>query len=157
LVEQVKGARVAVEIGSERVEGVVLGIESQWKKVKDETLHSREIVLLVDGSAIRHFELLEVKRLCFLEEGLRKDLQHLLDALIGAKKKDLKRLTIFARGDGKRSVLASYVVETPVCKTSYRVIIGKEKPLGAGGQHPRRRLGRRRHHFGRGAPHLVRA
>jgi hypothetical protein len=130
LVEQVKGARVAVEVGSEKIEGVVLGIENQWKKHKEETLHSREIVLLVEGGAIRHFELLEVKRFTFLEDGLRKDLQHLLDVLIGAKKKDLKRLTIFAKGSAKRDVNASYVVETPVWKTSYRVILQKdEKPF----------------------------
>jgi hypothetical protein len=129
LVEQVKGARVAVEIGGERIEGVVLGIESQWKKVRDETLHSREIVLLVEGGSVRHFELLEVKRLTFLEESLKKDLGHLLEVLISAKKKDLKRLTIFARGTGRRSVMASYVVETPVWKTSYRVILSQEKPF----------------------------
>jgi hypothetical protein len=63
-----------------------------------------------------------------LDDGLKQDLAHLLEILIGAKKKDLKRLTIFARGQGERELLASYVVETPVWKTSYRVILGGEQP-----------------------------
>lgn len=125
LLEQVKGARVAVVAGSDRIEGVVAGIETRWRKSGDDTLHEHQLVLLVGGSSLRSFELTEVKSLDFLDEGLRKDLQHLLEILIGAKKKDLKRLTIFARGDGSRPVQASYVVETPVWKTSYRVMLGQ--------------------------------
>jgi hypothetical protein len=125
LLEQVKGARVAVIAGSERVEGVVAGIETRWRKVGDDSLHEHQLVLLVGGASLRAFDLHELKTLELLDESVRKDLQHLLDILIGAKKKDLKRLTIFAKGEGSRSVLASYVVETPVWKTSYRVILGE--------------------------------
>jgi len=124
LLEQVKGARVAVVAGSDRIEGVVAGIETRWRKAGDDTLHEHQLVLLVGGASLRAFELAEVKSLDFLDEGLRKDLAHLLDILIGAKKKDLKRLTIFARGPGSRPVQASYVIETPVWKTSYRVMLG---------------------------------
>jgi hypothetical protein len=86
----------------------------------------------VKGESLQSFDLLEVKSLTFLEEGLRKDLQHLLDILISGKKKDLKRLTIFGRGSGKRQMLASYTVETPVWKTSYRVLLGPKKPMVQG-------------------------
>src|SRR2546425_979220 len=40
---------------------------------------------------------------------------------IASKKKDLKRVTIFAKGKGSRTILASYVVEAPVWKASYRM------------------------------------
>lgn len=125
LLEQVKGARVKVVAGSDEVEGVVAGIETRWRKVGEDTLHEHQLVLLVGGASLRAFELVEIKALDFLDEGLRKDLGHLLEILIGAKKKDLKRLTIFAKGAGSRPVQASYVVETPVWKTSYRVMLGK--------------------------------
>lgn len=127
LLEQVKGARVKVIAGSDEVEGVVAGIETRWRKVGEDTLHEHQLVLLVGGSSLRAFELAEIKALDFLDDGLRKDLGHLLEILIGAKKKDLKRLTIFAKGAGSRPVQASYVVETPVWKTSYRVMLGKPK------------------------------
>ena len=125
LLEQVKGARVAVVAGSDRLEGVVAGIETRWRKAGDDTLHEHQLVLLVGGASLRAFDLAEIKSLDFLDEGLKKDVQHLLEILIGAKKKDLKRLTIFARGAGTRPVQASYVVETPVWKTSYRVMLGQ--------------------------------
>lgn len=129
LCEQLKGAHVEVEIGSERVAGTVAGVETVWRRVEQESLHVHRLVLLCDGERLRSFELLELKSLRLLDDSVRKDLGHLLDILIGAKKKDLKRLTIFARGEGTRPLVASYVVETPVWKTSYRVILSEDKPL----------------------------
>lgn len=129
LLEQVKGARVRVELGSQGVEGTVMGIERVTRKDNDVTLTTSHLALLVDGSGLRTFDLLEVKAVEFLDEGLRKDLQHLLDILFAAKKKDLKRLTIFAKGEGDREILVSYVVETPVWKTSYRVLLTDDKSM----------------------------
>ncbi|MGQ0656449.1 MAG: hypothetical protein ACT4P4_30020 [Betaproteobacteria bacterium] len=119
LLSQVKGARIALEAGSRRVEGAVLGIESLERK----DAHTHYLNLLVDGATVQSFDLLEVKSLHFLDEALRKDLQHLLDVLISSKKKDLKKLTILGKGRGKRRLLASYTVETPVWKTSYRFLL----------------------------------
>lgn len=127
LIEQIKGARVAVSAGSETVEGVVAGIETRWRKSGDDTLHEHQLVLVVGGGSFRTFELGELKGLDLLDEHLRKDLAHLLDILIGSKRKDRKRLTIFAKGEGERTLSASYVVETPVWKTSYRVLIGESE------------------------------
>ncbi len=79
--------------------------------------------LLFDGSSLESHDLADIKRIELSDPVLRKDLQHLLDILISAKKKDLKRLTIFTRGEGERSLTISYVIETPVWKTSYRVLL----------------------------------
>jgi len=46
---------------------------------------------------------------------------------LNAKKKDLKKLTIFTAGKGDRTVVANYLIETPVWKTSYRVLLSKDK------------------------------
>jgi hypothetical protein len=132
LLAQIKGARVAVESGARKVEGLVMGIETVERKERDAVLRTSYLSLLVDGASLQSFDLLEVKSIAFLDEGLRKDLQHLLDILISAKKKDLKKLTIFSKGKGKRRLLASYTVETPVWKTSYRLLLqgGKAKIQG---------------------------
>ncbi len=123
LLDQIKGARVEVEIGQVTVEGLVTGTESVTQKQGDTTTWSHLLNLLVGGKTLRSFDLSEVKWITFKDPGLQKDLGHLLDILIGAKKKDLKRLTIFANGSGEREVMASYIVETPVWKTSYRVLL----------------------------------
>ncbi len=128
LLTQLKGARVSAEIPGKRIEGTVTGIETVTRREGDAVLTSQRLALLVDG-ALQSYDLLEIKSLAFLDENVRKDLQHLLDILIGAKKKDLKKLTIFGRGKGKRDFLATYTIETPVWKTSYRMLLGEKKPL----------------------------
>ena len=128
LLTQLKGARVALEVGPRKIEGTVTGIETVTRQEGRIAITSPRLVLLVDG-ALQSYDLLEIKSLAFLDESVRKDLQHLLDILIGAKKKDLKKLTIFGRGKGKRDFLATYTIETPVWKTSYRMLLGDKKPL----------------------------
>ena len=123
LLAQIKGARVAVEAGARKVEGTVIGTETVERRDGDGVLHTSYVSLLVDGAAVQSFDLLEIKSLSFLDEDLRKDLQHLLDISISGKKKDLRKLTIFGKGSGKRRLLASYTVETPVWKTSYRILL----------------------------------
>lgn len=127
LLSQIKGARVALQVGSERIEGLITGTEQVTRKEHDATLWSTYLTLLV-GGALRSFDLLDVSSIEFVDEALRKDLQHLLDILIGGKRKDLKRLTIFARGEGTRQLHASYMVESPVWKTSYRMLLHTEEP-----------------------------
>lgn len=123
LLDQVKGARVTVEVGSAKVEGVISGIESVTQKSNDMFMTRNRVALLVDGCALQSFDLLDIKSITLLDENLRKDLQFLLDILIASKKKDSKQLTIFAKGDGKRTLVACYVIETPVWKASYRLVL----------------------------------
>ncbi len=129
LLAEIKGARVAVQVAGERVEGLVMGIETVERRVDDAVVQGHHLALLVGGTALRSFDLQDVAQLDFLDEELQQDLQHLLQVLIAAKRKDLKRLTVFAQGEGEREILASYIVETPVWKTSYRVLLGDEQPL----------------------------
>jgi hypothetical protein len=132
LLSQIRGAQVQVEVGSQTVEGTITGIETVTRKAGEEMVWSQYLSLLTDGTTLKSFDLLEIKQISFLDVSLQKDLQHLLEILIAAKKKDLKRLTIFARGrgDDERPLVASYIVETPVWKTSYRVLLKNESEQG---------------------------
>ncbi len=129
LLEQLKGARVEVEIGSQSVVGTVAGLETEWRRVDRENYSVHRMVLMGDDAAMRAFDLQELKQVRLLDESVKKDVQHLLDVLIGSKKKDVKRLTIFGRGKGKRPLVANYVVETPVWKTSYRMLLSEPVPF----------------------------
>ncbi len=131
LLAQVRGAEVEAKVGTDLLRGVVLGVESFRRELERGTLESFRISLLVDGGSVRSFDVLDVEHLELLDETLRRNLQHLLAALITAKKKDRKRLTIFASGEGSRPVAATYTVEMPVWKTSYRLLLpeGDEAPV----------------------------
>lgn len=123
LLSQVKGARVEATVGPDTVAGTVAGIETVTREVPSGTVQTFRLTLLVDGESLVTFDMLEIGALKFLDENVKTDLSHLLEILIASKKKDAKKLTLFAKGTGSRTLLASYVVETPVWKTSYRVIL----------------------------------
>ncbi|NUP06602.1 MAG: hypothetical protein HOW73_11155 [Polyangiaceae bacterium] len=126
LVAQVKGARVAIDVAGRTIEGTVLGTEEIERRDGDVTTSTHRLALLVGGATVQSYDLLELRSISFSEESLRKDLQHLLDILISSKKKDLKKLTIYASGEGERRLFVSYIVEAPVWKTSYRLLLDEK-------------------------------
>jgi hypothetical protein len=48
--------------------------------------------------------------------------------MIASKKKDSRQLTIFATGEGQRKLYVSYIVSSPVWKTSYRLLLPADVP-----------------------------
>jgi hypothetical protein len=129
LLSQMQGARVAVEIGQKTVKGIVTGIETVKRQTDNTILDSTYVSLLVEGGALQTFEVMEAKQITLLDDNLKKDLQHLLEVLIGSKKKDLKKLTVFLKGEGERTINISYIVAAPVWKTSYRLLLDEKSPL----------------------------
>ncbi|MCA9663904.1 MAG: hypothetical protein KC486_36600, partial [Myxococcales bacterium] len=123
LLAQLTGSRAIVYRSDGSTEGVIAGVEPFTRREGDQAIDSHRLCLWVAGASLESYDLADVRRIELSDPALRKDLQHLLDILISAKKKDLKRLTIFARGDGERALTVSYVIETPVWKTSYRALL----------------------------------
>jgi hypothetical protein len=123
LLAQLTGSKAIVYRSDGSTEGVIAGVEPFTRREGDAVIDSHRLSLWVAGASLESYDLADVRRVELSDPALRKDLQHLLDILISAKKKDLKRLTIFARGDGERTLTVSYVIETPVWKTSYRALL----------------------------------
>jgi len=129
LLSQVQGARVAIDVGQKTITGVVTGIETVKRQTGEIVLDTTYVSLLVEGRALQSFDVMEAKQITLLDDNLKKDLQHLLDVLIAAKKKDLKKFTVFLKGEGERTINISYIVAAPVWKTSYRLLLSEESPL----------------------------
>jgi len=130
--DHLKGARVAIPRSDGPVEGSVIGIEEVKRRQQGETVTDAHLAVLSEGGRLVRIPLLEVNELRFLDENVRLDLQTLLDILFSGLRKDRKRLAIQALGAGKREVSLSYVVEAPVWKTSYRIMLpgaGDDEPL----------------------------
>lgn len=135
LMGDLKGAAIAATVAGRTVKGTVVGVETLQAQRDGLVLPRHRLAVLIDGKRLQNFDLMEVQSLVFEDEKLRRDLSHLLDTLIGSKKKDRRKLSIFAKGKGSRDLSIGYVVETPVWKTSYRFLLdpaGKELPLVQG-------------------------
>jgi len=128
LLNQLRGAKVAVTLalGARQVEGTVLGVEKQQRPSTDKD-HPQpievDVVNLVSDSGIQPLELAQISDVRIEDPELRRELAQALAALAQARDKDKKPVEIHFAGQGERRVRIGYVVETPVWKTSYRLIL----------------------------------
>jgi hypothetical protein len=129
LLGQIKGARVRARVGGGQVEGSIIGLDS-LAIAAGETSVVRPFLSLLVGGSLRTFDVLEISELEFLDEAVRKDLEFYLATVLSSYKKDTKRMAILTSGQGERELFVSYVVESPVWKTSYRILLDEgEAPL----------------------------
>src|SRR5437899_767235 len=131
LLTQLRGAKLTVTAQAERIAGTILGVERKLKPVSDKgQLVEAWVVNLLTGSSIRAVSLDDVLKIELEEAQLQDELNKALLALAEARDQDKKPVTLNFRGDGERQVRIGYVVETPIWKTSYRLILPgpDEKP-----------------------------
>jgi hypothetical protein len=128
LLNQLRGARVTVTLaqGARQVQGTVLGVEKQQRPAGDKDhpqMVDVQVVNLVSDTGIQPVELGQVSDVRIEDAELRRELAQALAALSQARDKDKKPVEIHFAGQGERRVRIGYVVETPVWKTSYRLIL----------------------------------
>lgn len=130
LLGQLKGARVEVRLGPNPAAGVVLGIEKRARTQGAEKIETQELVLVSEGGELRSIPLDQIRGIKLLDAKLRQDLEQYLSILQSTIHKNLRKLTISTTGRGERDLFLSYVVEAPVWKTTYRVVLdSKSKPF----------------------------
>ncbi|MFX0090900.1 MAG: hypothetical protein ACFFBD_03980 [Candidatus Hodarchaeota archaeon] len=127
LLGQVKGASIRIAVGNEILNGVILGVETVEKKMQDYVLQAPHLVIMGATGGVQMFDLLDIKAITFEGETIQKDIRFYLSTALSSKKKDMKSLSIFTHGEGERELLMSYVIEAPVWKTTYRIVLSKEQ------------------------------
>ncbi len=149
LLNQLRGAKVTLTTEKqEQVTGTILGVEKRQEPAgggKDAAAIKEPpvppppanvvdvwVLNLISEGGIRSVRLGDVRNLQFQDPELRNELEKALTALAQARDKDKKPVQIHFRGQGNRNVRIGYVVETPIWKTSYRLILSDDK-AGAGG------------------------
>lgn len=127
-----KGAVIRIARGGEQVEGAIVGLEEVRRATDNGVLVEPHLSLLTATGRLLRLPLLEVGELEFLDEDLNRDMKALLDTLYSSLQEDRKHMSIKAVGEGSRHVSLSYVIESPLWKTSYRLVLPDgqdDKPL----------------------------
>ena len=125
LLNQLRGARVTVQAQAERVSGTILGVETHRRTVDREQVDVAVLNLLA-GPSIRAVELRSISNLSLDDPQLQDELTKALAALVQARDQDKKPVSISFSGSGDRRVRIGYVVETPIWKTSYRLLLDEK-------------------------------
>jgi hypothetical protein len=125
LLEQLRGARVTVQSQAERLSGTILGVETRSRATERGQVDVA-VLNLITGATIRAIELPSISNLSLDDPQLQEELAKALSALVQARDQDKKPVSIHFTGSGDRRVRIGYVVETPIWKTSYRLLLDEK-------------------------------
>jgi len=126
---QLKGAKAEVKIGTDVVTGSILGIEPISQKVDNMVITAYKLILLTERGEIQPFNLLEISSLKLLDDPIQKDLKRMLEIYLNSRYTDRKEVNLTCQGQGNRNIVIGYLIEMPIWKTSYRLILDeKQKP-----------------------------
>ena len=129
LLNQLRGARVTLQAQADHFSGTILGVEGRTRATDRGPVQVSTLNLLA-GATIRSIELQSISNLSLDDPQLQDELTKALASLVQARDQDKKPVTINFSGTGDRRVRLGYVVETPVWKTSYRLLL-EDKPTSS--------------------------
>ena len=127
LLTQMRGSQIKVTIQAEHLQGTVLGLEKKQKLLSDKEIVEVWVLNLIAGGTVRSVPLDEVQRVELEDLQLQEELHKALLVLAQARDQAKKPVVITFEGMGERRVRVGYIVETPIWKTSYRLLL-PEKP-----------------------------
>ena len=122
LLWQMRGERIEVATPNP-VQGVILGVETKKERVGDKDVVEVEYVNLLTDSGLRSIPLSQVQQLRIINEQLNAELRQALAVLATSHDTQKKTVALDFSGQGSRRVRVGYIMETPVWKTSYRLVL----------------------------------
>jgi hypothetical protein len=136
ILDQARGEKVEVVLQQTNatqpgtLSGTLIGCEKQKQSVGGKDAVEVELVNLWCADGLRNLKLSEVQRVRFLNPILDSEFKKALETLALSHDTQKKAVSINFVGEGKREVRVSYVVENPIWKTSYRLVLDKQgKPF----------------------------
>jgi hypothetical protein len=111
--------------------GTIVGIEHQRQASGKEGAVEIELLNLWCADGLRSAKMSDVQRVRFLNPVMDSEVKKALETLELSHDTQKKAVTLNFVGDGKRNVRVGYVIENPIWKTSYRLVLDKktEKPF----------------------------
>ena len=130
LLTQVRGE--AVELASPNaITGTLIGIEKKQEVVQDGSQRrvvETEYINLLTDDGFRSIPLPTIQRVKLVNAELNRELQTALAVLATNHDTQKKTLSITFEGTGSRQARVAYLTETPVWKTSYRLVLDDARP-----------------------------
>jgi hypothetical protein len=132
IINQARGEKIEVVLQQNgaaqpgNVTGVVIGMEAQHAPDPKGALVEVDVLNLLCAEGVRGIPLSQVQRLRFLNTSLDTEFRRALEVLAAAHNSQKRTVSLNFAGEGKRTVKVGYVVENPIWKTSYRLVLDKK-------------------------------
>ncbi len=125
LLSQVRGEVVEIEAAS-KIVGTIVGVERRKQPAGKDQVVEVEYLNLLTEQGLRSVELASVGRIRLANPALNEELVKALAVLALGHATDKKTVSLNFQGQGQRRVRVGYIQETPIWKTSYRLVIGDD-------------------------------
>ncbi|HVP48505.1 MAG TPA: DUF4139 domain-containing protein, partial [Bryobacteraceae bacterium] len=123
VLDQLKGARIELKFGAETVAGAIIGAR---RAAGGQNQPEREqVTLLLDSGEVHNLDLGAATSLRFSDPTLHLQFKDYLAALAQARSKEKRSVYIDSTDSKAREIEASYMIPSPVWKSSYRLIFGE--------------------------------
>jgi hypothetical protein len=129
ILTQVRGEPVEVTAPNPIV-GTLLGVEKKTESIGEGSQHrviEQEYVTLLTEEGFRSLSLANVQRIKLTNPALNAELHQALAALAANHDAQKKTVSITFDGTGSRQARVAYLTETPVWKTTYRLVLDEDK------------------------------
>jgi hypothetical protein len=126
LLDQLKGARVELKFGNETVAGTI--VTARTIPASDKQPEHDQLNLMMDTGEFRTVDLSAASSIRFTDPKLQQQFKDYLVAMSDSRNKDKRSVYIDSTDAKERDVVASYMVPSPVWKSSYRLIFGDKAP-----------------------------
>lgn len=126
LLDQVRGEKVSIDAPNQ-VTGTILGVERRKQRVGEKELIEIDVLNLLTEEGLRSVSLENVGRIKLDSQQLDAELRQALMVLARGHATDKKTVSLSFQGQGKRPVQVGYIQESPIWKTSYRLVLSDEK------------------------------
>src|SRR5262249_53049195 len=108
--------------------GTIIGVEPKEEAVSKDKIVHVEMLNLWCAEGMRSVKMPDVLRVRFLNPVMENELRRALEVLSMSHDTQKKAVSLVFSGEGKGPVRVSYVVENPIWKTSYRLVLKDGKP-----------------------------
>ena len=126
ILDQFKGARVAVRAAGEAIEGAVISARSY---AEADGAERQELLLTADDGELRALDPRAVESLRFVDEDLQRRFRDYLNVIAQSRNTERRSLILESAGGATR-VQAAYLAPAAIWKSSYRLILREsEEPL----------------------------
>jgi hypothetical protein len=126
LLTQVRGERVEIDAPN-KITGIIVGVETRRQEIEKGRIIEAEVLNLLTDDGLRAVVLESVSRIKLVDEKLNGELQKALAVLATSHATDKKTVTLNFLGQGTRKARVGYIQETPIWKTSYRLVLEEDK------------------------------
>src|SRR6202140_2135654 len=122
MLDQLKGARLELKFGNETVAGAL--VNGRLVAGSDKQPEREQLTLMLDSGELRTVDLSAATGIHFNDPQLQQQFRDYLTALAAARSQEKRSVYIDSTDAREREVTASYMIPSPVWKSSYRLILG---------------------------------